>query len=87
MSFTYDPVNLATSELFQVRLEIGNVAEHDIVSMQDEEINYIISKVSTNVDLTPEQIVQQSASLCFDTLITRAGYLLDSESGQVSESA
>jgi hypothetical protein len=76
--FTYEPSDLSTSDLYKVRLNIGNTNEYDIIVLQDEEINYILE---TNFDS-----VSDATTRCLDLMITRAGLLVDSETGQTSES-
>jgi hypothetical protein len=46
MAFTYDASLLSSSELFQVRLNIGDTDSTD-PKMQDEEINYALSITSS----------------------------------------
>ena len=47
MAFTYDASLLSSSELYQVRLKIGDTNSAD-AKLQDEEINYAIS-ITTSV--------------------------------------
>ena len=47
MAFTYDITQLATSELFQVRFNIGDT-DSNVPLLQDEEINYKLS-IATSV--------------------------------------
>ena len=46
MAFTYDVTQLATSELFQVRFNIGDT-DSNVPLLQDEEINYKLSVVDS----------------------------------------
>ena len=78
MAFTYDPAQLSTSLLFQVRLMIGDTAEFSPVVLQDEEINYFLEQSVNHVI--------QAAVDSVNSQISRASVLVDSETGQLSES-
>ena len=76
--FTYKPEELATSNLYQVRLSIGNTDEYGLLPLQDEEINFFLAKAYDKVE--------DASIMCINVLITKAGFLVDNETGQISES-
>lgn len=79
MSFTYNPKDLKTSKLFQVRLNTGNTDEYGLVPLQDEEIEFFLTQTYGRV--------QDASIKSLDALINRAGTLVDKETGQTQESA
>ena len=79
MSFTYDPAQLGSNKVYQVRLNIGQTYQYDLVTLQDEEIQFFL-------DNSYEKVTDASIK-CLDSMITRAGLMVDRESGQLQESA
>jgi hypothetical protein len=76
--FTYDPTLLATNKVYQIRLAIGQTYKYDLIVLQDEEIQYFLD--TNHADISTASIK------CIDAMISRAGGLVDKETGQVSES-
>ena len=78
MSFTYDPDQLKTSLLFQVRLKTGQTNPNSLLVLSDEEINYYLDESGNSV--------QQTSVDVLNSLISRSHELVDKTTGQVSES-
>ena len=79
MAFTYDPSKLSTNKIYQVRLSVGQTNQYDLIVLQDEEIEFFLSNSYDNVT--------DASVKAIDSMISRAGLLVDKETGQVSESA
>lgn len=75
--FTYDVTKLSSSSLYQIRLELGLTNEFSTISMQDEEILYLLDKNNNNKDATINSVL--------DSLISQAAGAVDKDTGQVSE--
>lgn len=76
-TFTYDPSQLKTNKVYQVRFKLGQTNQHSVIAVCDEEIQYALD---TNYD--------DVTKACLDILnsqISMAGALVDKETGQVSE--
>jgi len=79
VSFSYEPSKLETSTLYQVRLNIGQTGQYDLIVLDDEEINFFLKQTFDSVN---------AASLrAIDAMISRAGTMIDSETGQTSQNA
>lgn len=78
MSFSYDPTQLDTNLVYQVRFCAGLTTQETPVNLQDEEITFLLSQNMNNVNTTCVQV--------FDRIITEASYMVDRTTGQVSES-
>jgi hypothetical protein len=79
MSFTYDPEQLSSSKLYQVRLSIGQTNQYDLVVLQDEEIKYFLS--------SSYDVVNDASIKAIDAMISRAGSFVDKQTGQTQENA
>jgi hypothetical protein len=76
-TFSYDPAELANNKIYQVRFKLGQTNQHSVVAVFDEEIQFALD--SNYDDVT---------KACLDILngqISKAGSLVDKETGQVSE--
>ncbi len=74
MTWTYTSSDLPTSQLFQVRFEVGDVISND-QQLQDEEINYV---------LTVEPSVQTAGARCCEELARRYARKVDYHAGKLS---
>ena len=79
MSWTYDPSQLSSNKIFQVRLNIGQVNQYDLITLQDEEIKHFLGNSYENIT--------DASIKCLDSMISRAGLMVDRETGQTAESA
>jgi len=79
MAFTYDASQLKTNKVYQVRLNIGQTYQYDLVVLQDEEIEFFLGNSYDNVT--------DASVKAIDAMITRAGLMVDKETGQTQESA
>lgn len=77
MSFSYNPSELSTSPIYQVRLQIGQTNEYSPVVVQDEEIQYFLDQNF--------QVVKNAALDVLNSQISMAASLVDKETGQISE--
>ncbi len=78
MAWTYDVTELYKNDLYKIRLQAGDTDQYSPVTLQDEEINYFYEAEYKDLNKT--------AISCLNAQINKAGRLVDSETGQVSES-
>lgn len=77
MTWTYSAAALASSDLYKVRLLIGDT-DTNRQQLQDEEINYV---------LTAESVVTYAAAACCDLLAAKYGFLVNTENSELRVSA
>lgn len=77
MAWTYNPTQLATSDLFQVRFLIGDTDSADQL-LQDEEINFLLAQIGS---------VNGAAVACCDNLSAKFTRSVDHTLGPYSVKA
>jgi hypothetical protein len=75
MAFTYDSDLLSTSELYQIRLEIGDTNEYEFF-LEDAEIQWVMDRESS---------FYSRCSKCCDLIVAKLSKEVDYTSGAVSE--
>lgn len=76
MSFTYEPAQLSTSPLYQVRYRLGDT-DSDTASFQDEEIVFTLESNNQNITLT--------CIACISALLPRLARQTEFKLGPYSE--
>lgn len=77
MTWTYSAASLSSSDLYKVRLIIGD-ADTNRQQLQDEEINYV---------LTVEAVVTYAAAACCDILAAKYAFQVNTENSELRVSA
>jgi len=75
MAFTYDSDLLSTSELYQIRLEIGDTNEYEFF-LEDGEIQWVMNRESS---------FSARCSKCCDFIVAKLSKEVDYTAGAVSE--
>lgn len=77
MTWTYSAAALSTSDLYKVRLIIGDT-DTNRQQLQDEEINFV---------LTEQTVVTYAAAACCDLLAAKYSFLVNTENSELRVSA